>query len=293
MEHQLQSRYIALAGIQQAFKLLQDDSTPTFDGLNDGWTNNEARCARQSVGAGSFTIHAVRRDPLTQESKEVYGLVDEERKINLNTAPPEVLTRLLQLLGTLKETEIAVIVDSILDWRDEDKEKRPYGAETFYYMGLDDPYECKDGKFENVEEILFVKGMTPEIFSALAPNITVTGSGRVNINTAGSVVLKALGLSEAGIKGITLFRVGEDNVPGTADDRVLSATSSIPSEFSKYCPQEDISRLMELDNQQLLTVNSTQFEFYVTAHVLDDEKNQARIRCIMDRTGQIMAWSEE
>lgn len=278
-ERQLQARYIALAGVPGCLQVLDSDSTPTYDGLAEPWARSEHLFKARPVGMGHFSV-----------SND--GLADVERRINLNKAPPDVLHALLAHAGGLREQEREVIVDSILDWRDEDQEKKPYGAEDFHYLGLDPAYECKNGPLENIEELLLINGMTPELFSRLAPHVTVHGSGQVNLNTAGPTVLRALGLSEPGVQGVVTYCSGEDSQPGTADDRALTAVSAVGSELSNYVPEEDRNRLAQLDSKGFLTVKATEFEFVVTAQVADDEVNVTRLRVIMDREGRIRAWEE-
>lgn len=71
-----------------------------------------------------------------------------------------------QTTGVDKETEadIETIVDSILDWRDCDDEQRVNGAESKYYGSLPRAYSAKNGFFDSPEELMRVKGITPEIF---------------------------------------------------------------------------------------------------------------------------------
>ena len=53
------------------------------------------------------------------------------------------------------------IADAILDWIDEDDEVRPYGAEFSDYSSLG--YAPKNGPLETIEELLMVRGVTPEL----------------------------------------------------------------------------------------------------------------------------------
>ena len=57
-------------------------------------------------------------------------------------------------------TELAA---SIVDWRDGDSEVSPGGAESEYYLLLSDPYYCKNGPFETIEEFLLIKGASSEL----------------------------------------------------------------------------------------------------------------------------------
>ncbi len=88
---------------------------------------------------------------------EAFGFVDEGSKLNLNTATAEMLER-LPLPGMTPE-----IAAAIVDWRDEDSEVEPGGAESETYSLKNPPYECKNGPFETVEELRLVHGVTWEL----------------------------------------------------------------------------------------------------------------------------------
>ncbi|MBE0535378.1 MAG: general secretion pathway protein GspK [Phycisphaerae bacterium] len=104
------------------------------------------------VGEGYFWVL---RSNLEDDRQRDYGPTDEAGKINLNSAPLEAL---LKLPGMTAE-----LAASIIDWRDEDDEISPGGAESEYYLLLEEPYNCKNGPFETVEEVLLVKGASEEL----------------------------------------------------------------------------------------------------------------------------------
>lgn len=62
------------------------------------------------------------------------------------------------------------IADSILDWLDEDDEPRPYGAELEHYSVLPTPYAPKNGPIDSVEELLLVRGVTPDLLFGVDAN---------------------------------------------------------------------------------------------------------------------------
>ncbi len=55
------------------------------------------------------------------------------------------------------------VADSILDWLDKDDEPREFGAEVDYYATLQPPYKPSNGPIESIEQLLLVRGMTPQI----------------------------------------------------------------------------------------------------------------------------------
>lgn len=88
---------------------------------------------------------------------------NESGKININRAGVRLLKMMLSGFD-LEEEEKNIIVDSIMDWRDKDRLHRVNGAEDDYYLSLPEPYKCKNGDFDSVEELLLVRGMIPEMF---------------------------------------------------------------------------------------------------------------------------------
>jgi general secretion pathway protein K len=114
------------------------------------------------------------------------GLVD------LNRAPLALIKSLLQRIVTSSET-IDIIVDSLLDWRDENDLKRLHGAERDDYLAQRLGYGPKNGPMNSTHELARVKGVTPAIYDALKPLVTVySGQPRIDINTAPYGVLAAL-----------------------------------------------------------------------------------------------------
>ncbi len=93
------------------------------------------------------------------------GLEDESTRLNLNTllaADKTVEGGGRQLLMALPGMTVDV-ADAILDWLDSDDEPREYGAEVDYYSSLSPAYAPKNGSLDTVEELLLVRGVTPEL----------------------------------------------------------------------------------------------------------------------------------
>jgi general secretion pathway protein K len=140
-----------------------------------------------------------------------YCIMDEEARVNVNLAPVDRMERLLVALGVERQDR-DVIMDSIQDWRDANEEHRVNGAESDYYLKLEVPYKSKNGNLDSVNELLQIKGVTPVIFygtegkAGLVDVLTVRAAGQVNINTAGSEVLRAHKLSEADISEVMQAR---------------------------------------------------------------------------------------
>lgn len=85
------------------------------------------------------------------------------------------------------------IVESLADWIDNDDIPRPGGAEVVQYQNSKRPYKPRNNYPESLDELLLVKGFTPEVFMSVNRYLSVYATdGLVNINTAPKEVLAAL-----------------------------------------------------------------------------------------------------
>jgi general secretion pathway protein K len=194
--HGLKALCAAKSGVAYGLAMLRED-TPDVDTLQDDWANPDKLA---SISAASQALFAGGRFELK--------IGDESGKIPINHLAEtdyleEVFRRLLELEDfDLEKDTVDTIVDSTMDWIDkadeEDDLERFLGAEDGYYQSLEKPYHCKNGPLDVPEELLLVKGMTPEIFYGtedrlgIGKFISVFGDGKININTADIMVLRAL-----------------------------------------------------------------------------------------------------
>lgn len=74
------------------------------------------------------------------------------------SAEEEARFRLMALPGMTED-----VADAILDWIDEDDEPRAYGAEEEHYTSLTPSYEPRNGPLTSLDELLQVRGVTPEL----------------------------------------------------------------------------------------------------------------------------------
>lgn len=287
LSERLRAVSLARGAVRYALLALEADDSLTVDGRMDLWADNAGLFQAHALPGGTFQIVARGQ----AEPPVRYGLVDEDGRLSLNTAPAEVLQRLCELAGLPKE-DAEQVGASIEDWRDEDDRERQGGAETLYYRSLSNGYDCKNGPFENLEELLLIRSVSPALYHALAPHLTVYGSGLLNLNTAAPAVLQALGLTNTGVTGLVEFRAGEDNVEETADDRWLVSVAGLPdSELNAFVPVEDLARLARLADDGLIGVGSSDFRAEIEAKALQDA-SQVRVSCVLDRKGRVSLWAE-
>lgn len=291
MEKDFRAYPLARAGIAFASQMLADDNSPDYDGLSDSFLNLGEESSLRLIGDGSFELFHEYPNDHSKYAEKKTGLLDEERKLNLNQANTDTLTRFLRLRISLPEEDLAALVDSIEDWRDEDNEEREYGAEKYDYLSLKKPYECKNGPFESLDELMLVQGMTPKILGKIRPYLTVHGSGRVNLNTATPTVLQALGLSDSAIEIIMLYRLGPDGEKGTEDDAVIPSVNAIQGELELFLGPNDLNLLAQLMKSEKVDVRSEAYSF-TSLGKLNENGYEYRIDVTMKRNGEILFWRE-
>ncbi|HVS35999.1 MAG TPA: hypothetical protein VMS17_10505, partial [Gemmataceae bacterium] len=116
---------------------------------------------------GAFSIVGLLPDDDPDQASTPYrfGLVDEAGKININAiiqldnGQGDIAYQLLMGLPNMTDD----VANSILDWLDADDTPRTDGAEDDYYSSLPNPYHCKNGPLDSLEELLLVKGVTPQL----------------------------------------------------------------------------------------------------------------------------------
>lgn len=286
-------RLIADAGLKTAIVELMKENLKNYDALQDSWSNNPFVFKGININVGTCDICYNNYSGQAKE-KIKFGLVDEERKININKADLAVLERLFKFVLDFDEIDAQELAASIVDWRDGDSELSiPLGsAEDSDYRNTRYPYEAKDAAFETLEEVKLVKGMDSAAFEKVKDYITIYGSGKVNINTASKEVLLALGLSESIVNRIISFRSGEDLIAGTADDNVFDEPGGIAAKFSLYARLSD-SELAGLSavTERSLSTSSQNFTARCVARK-HGSKNVSEFVYVINRKGRVLSCRE-
>lgn len=198
--HGLKALYAAKSGVAYGLALLKEDSLDV-DTVQDDWANQD-KLAAMSAGSQALFDGGRFELKIMDESGKI-PINDLIRDQEVNEALKDVLRRFLELdeFG-LEHEQINTIMDAITDWLDPDEDNtNPFhDSEEDYYMGLEKPYHCKNGPLDSPEELLLVKGISPELFygrdeqPGIGPYISVVrdGDGKININTAAPMVLRSL-----------------------------------------------------------------------------------------------------
>jgi len=212
---------IAKSGFNCALAALYEDDNDV-DSLRDNWAFlNQYSSYSTSLfdNDGRFEAEVVDLAGKIQINR----LINQtgEQKGDYNTNQQKMVTRLLSNPPfNLESDKIEEILDAIKDWIDDDNEATGFGgAEDSYYQSLDHPYSCRNAPLESLDELLLIKGITPELFygtgeaQGISAYLTVQGDGAVNINTADPVVLEALSddLDSTMVEEMVTYRNNEKN----------------------------------------------------------------------------------
>lgn len=128
------------------------------------------------------------------------GIAPQETGVARFSAPQRQLIRLLQTFDNLEiaQEQAIAITEAIADFIDADDQPRLEGAEDDAYRNATPPYRTANQPMASVSELRAVRGITPEIYQALAPLVTVwpISGGKLNIHTALPAVLRSLNVDE-------------------------------------------------------------------------------------------------
>lgn len=199
----VQATFLAKSGVTAAQAILKDDAknSAKTDDLTEIWA---LPLPPFEAGGGSVALSIT--DEAGKISLERLGNPNDVKKVH------GVLKRLFRNLGIHD-----AMADRVRDWIDPDATAEGYGIEDT---------TNRNARLDSLEELLGVRGMTPEIFDKISPYLTVTDAWPININTADPVVLLALDdeLGEDGVRKLIDGRPHQDfalpNIHATIATRI-------------------------------------------------------------------------
>jgi general secretion pathway protein K len=149
----------------------------------------------------------------------VVEVIPETAKLNINTAVPDDLYRVVFAVSGDAE-RAREIADGIVDWRGAGD--RAGGSYDQYYFGISPTFRARHASFQEIEELLLVRGMTPELFYG---NYTADADGRLyargglrdclspwgsmgpfDVNTASPALMEAVGVAPPDVAALVAQR---------------------------------------------------------------------------------------
>lgn len=173
---------------------------------------------RNEDGTSRFYAPGLRTIPLTFPSgvAEV-RIVPEAAKLDVNRATPDELNRLMLILGIAPD-RAAMITEALVDWRTPGPTP---SALDQHYLAIHPSFTARHASLEEIEELLLLRGMTPELFygtyardregrlvarPGLRDCLSVYGGRSVDAATAEPAVLAAIGMDPGEIAALLQYR---------------------------------------------------------------------------------------
>ncbi|MFC1782827.1 general secretion pathway protein GspK [Planctomycetota bacterium] len=154
-------------------------------------------------------------------------MVEENGKLNINMLKEKSgrlnrtrIDQFLRLIDLLNQQNPRLdpisygLAPAIIDWTDPDDQvtilpfvgRANMGAESNYYQNADTPALCRNQSLPTIDELLLIKGITPDIFYSnpdaasseqnlplgLADYLTVYGDGKIDVNCAPELVIRCI-----------------------------------------------------------------------------------------------------
>ena len=280
----LQARYLARGGLALGEILLKLDvagktksppDRPPVETLTDPWAQPfPPRPIGEGVGEASFRID------------------DESGRFNVNSLAlrPGVNPVTFEARKTLFQGVLAALgLDTnllfpLLDWLDPDDEvSGKNGAERDYYEGLKPPYEPRNGRVWNLDELQLVRGfgeLSREQWATLTTMVAALPNEDllINVNTAPELLLTAL-LSAVDDAAAAKAIVAQREQGPFTDARQLG---DIPG-WNQLPPQV----------RSIFTLRST----YFTIHAVGNAAGVMRGLAVLERRNgarlEVLDWHEE
>jgi len=225
-----QAQQFAVAGIELARLILSEDAAKNgIDSIQEAWADSDILL--QAVGEMGLDKSNLAIKITDELSKiQVNALLKKFPGNEFNIEQAGIWERFLHVWfssdksndNMVDQDDPVSIINCVKDWLDsldDDAVSGLSGAESDYYLGLEPSYVCANAPFNHVDELLSVKGISTDLLKRddmedfyedepeleLKDIFTVYGleqenledggyryGGKININTAGVDILKAL-----------------------------------------------------------------------------------------------------
>lgn len=185
----IKASYLTRSAVQVAAgTLLKDIQDNNVDHLSEGWYDFLAKAGLPGI--------VIDKDQIV-----LMEIFDESGRFNLNrlvNRQGKVDRAYLDIFDSLlTELEITTEINlgnAIVDWIDADEETADGGGgedSVYGYEGMAGMLS-KNSRFESLQEVRMVAGMTDEIWQKLEPLVTIYGDAKMNLNTVDPKVMRAV-----------------------------------------------------------------------------------------------------
>ena len=270
-------------------------------------------------------------------------IVDEDSKLNLNLgskadsfSQQRMAEQILALIGGAQYAQMFELIDdhgqqndvqtvcgALIDWSDPNTDFNPCdpraetnkssGSEDGYYQLLERPYQRKNAPYDSLEELHLVRGIDERFWQTFVQsdpddpktrNVTVWGSGSLNVNAATPMALLALACHKAVpdtplctdpqqamqfISTLSLLKGFQQGMPIFTSPAAFITAIQGKGSVGKMMVGMGITPvklLSESEVQKAVAVESRVFSIYATGYVKSGKrKTSSRIHAVVDMRG--------
>jgi competence ComEA-like helix-hairpin-helix protein len=264
----IQAHYLALAGVEKAEALLyQNARDRSRSNKNHSGEFYDDPQSFRDVALGRGVFRVFRRGRQDEGGGVIYGVSDEESRINVNDAPTNELMKLDGMT-----TDIAA---AIVDWRSSGNTPTPGGASQDYYSSLQPAYLPRNAPFQTVRELLMVRGVSSDLLLGkdalqngfFSPGEEVTANGARSTGNAADVDAGWAGLLTVDSQINNVNAAGQDRIDiQTADQSELTGISGItPSIAQAIVAYRNQNRFQSIADLLDVTASQNQNNAQITA----------------------------
>jgi len=262
---------------------LQKDDKKRSDNLAEDWAQPQQYPTDYGwIGGqiedlqGRFNLNSLAASTAAAAAPGVMYTPQQNQLIRLLLALP--------LEEPLSLDQAQALTDAITDWIDaDDVVSNLGGAESQFYESADPPGRPANRTMVGPSELMFVKGMTPVIYRALAPLVTVwpaRSDGKININTAPLEVLRSLGGPQ-------------DTAPLDDAETEVLLDARKPPKF--IASPNDVATLLKTGVLQTKQINastiSVSSDYFMLNAVTDFGGHRYAMRSVLHRNGDKKPWT--
>ena len=265
----------------------EDDDEEDNDG-SDAATGEDADDVGLAVADGEWheeVLNGIRYGVRVSDEGSLISLNDAAREAGA-TLLRHVVKNLLGYGGTAGtdrkgDAAVATVVDSIVDWYDRDDEEGVHGAESPFYLDREPPYPAKNGDFDSIEELLQVRGVTPELFYGVegvpglkdifTPYVHARGDHpKVNLRRAPAAVLQAL-LNTTPEETQELMDLREEDDPLVFETQVLERLRVLDPALAEQINRGGSAKMVRVEAKADVS----------------QPRNQARVMAVMELSSEL------
>ncbi|HEX4232287.1 MAG TPA: hypothetical protein VHZ07_26710 [Bryobacteraceae bacterium] len=214
----------------------------------------------------------------------VVEIIPESSKINVNHADPELLYRLLLVLGA-GEDRAHIITEAIVDWR---QGSAALGGSLFdaFYSAQPSSFIAPHASIRELEELLLVRGMTTDLFYG---SYRRDADGHVAGNVGLRDCLTTIGADQAGfdINSVQPAVLAAIGVPSPMIDQIVAIRNGHPilslDQVNAWLPPGAIGRL-RIGGDTATTLRATARLFQPGVQRLSDLKRSVAVLIKTGRT---------